>query len=172
MTPISTKPDVAPRDGSRHTHEPISPRRLKGRLRTLRARIEHRDAVIEAVRDANATLDPKKVADWLVRQAHDWIPAPCWAVVATTSTASVASWPTRADAEPRPVALGRGQLGDAQWQPSSSPRTSRTTAGRANGALGTALAFPLVCRHRTVGALVGLDPSRHRSAPSLGPQSC
>ena len=39
--------------------------------------------MIEAVREANATLDPQKVCLWLVRQADEWIPAPCWAVVAT-----------------------------------------------------------------------------------------
>ena len=50
--------------------------RLKSRLRTLRARIERRDAVIDAVREANATLEPPKVATWMVRQAEEWMPAP------------------------------------------------------------------------------------------------
>jgi diguanylate cyclase (GGDEF)-like protein len=38
-----------------------------------------------------------------------------------------------------------------------------------DGAAGTAIAFPLTCRHRTVGVLVGLDPEPSASAPSLGP---
>jgi len=41
---------------------------------------------------------------------------------------------------------------------------SRSTAG----AVGTCIAFPLICRHKTVGALVGLDPAPSALAPSLG----
>src|SRR5688572_8460513 len=55
--------------------------RVKARLRVLRARLERQDAMIDAVREANASLDPQKVGLWLVRQADEWIPAPCWAVV-------------------------------------------------------------------------------------------
>jgi diguanylate cyclase (GGDEF)-like protein len=39
----------------------------------------------------------------------------------------------------------------------------------AQGVAGSAIAFPLVCRNRTVGALVGLDPSPSASVPALGP---
>jgi diguanylate cyclase (GGDEF)-like protein len=42
---------------------------------------------------------------------------------------------------------------------------SRATAGAA----GTAIAFPLTCRHKTVGALVAVDPEPSKSVPSLGP---
>ena len=42
--------------------------------------------------------------------------------------------------------------------------------GRAgHGASGTAIGFPLVCRHRTVGALVGLDAVASSAPPSVGP---
>ena len=56
--------------------------RIKARLRTLRAEVERREALSEAIRDAHASLDPQKVAGWLVGQANEWLPAPCWAVVA------------------------------------------------------------------------------------------
>jgi diguanylate cyclase (GGDEF)-like protein len=39
----------------------------------------------------------------------------------------------------------------------------------APGVAGSALAFPLICRNRTVGALVGLDPAPSTAVPSLGP---
>jgi diguanylate cyclase (GGDEF)-like protein len=39
----------------------------------------------------------------------------------------------------------------------------------AAGACGTALAFPLACRNKVVGALVALDPQPSSTAPSLGP---
>ena len=54
-------------------------------MRALKARFDRRNALVEVVRDAHATLDPQKVAAWLVRQADEWIPAPCWAVIAPDS---------------------------------------------------------------------------------------
>jgi diguanylate cyclase (GGDEF)-like protein len=37
------------------------------------------------------------------------------------------------------------------------------------GASGSAIAFPLVCRNRTIGVLVGLDPAPSSAVPSLSP---
>jgi diguanylate cyclase (GGDEF)-like protein len=143
--------------------------RLKGRSRTLRTLLERRDTLIEAVREANATLDPKKVAGWLVHQARSWIPAPCWVVVGhdlnatlsviadegltptlTPSLWAVANWVMRHGAE-----FVTGDLS----------RDSRAH----QGASGSGVGFPLVCRHRTVGALVGLDPAPSASMPVLAP---
>ena len=81
MPPSSPKPDVADHKvrGARRVD---FARRVNARLRSLRARLERREAIIDAVREANTLLDPQKVGAWLVRQADEWIPAPCWAVVA------------------------------------------------------------------------------------------
>jgi len=38
-----------------------------------------------------------------------------------------------------------------------------------SGAIGSALAFPLACRNRTIGVLVGLDPEPSTASPSPGP---
>jgi diguanylate cyclase (GGDEF)-like protein len=143
--------------------------RLKGRLRTLRADIERRDAVIEAVRAANATLDPLKVATWLVRQAGEWIPAPCWAVVAH----DVNGQATVIADEGLSPALGPALWSAANWvfrhatEFCSADLSNDSRATRP--ASGTVIAFPLICRHRTVGVLVGLDPEASSSAPALGP---
>jgi diguanylate cyclase (GGDEF)-like protein len=143
--------------------------RLKSRLRTLRARIERRDAVIDAVREANATLEPPKVATWMVRQAEEWIPAPCWAVVAHDGGGQLA---VLADVGLTP------NLGPALWTAANWVLRYRTEfiAGdlsrdsrAGDGAIGTVVAFPLVCRNRTIGALIGLDPEPSKSAPALGP---
>jgi len=56
--------------------------RWKPRLKTLRARLATRETLLQVTRDANATTEATKVAEWLVRQANSWLPAPCWAVVA------------------------------------------------------------------------------------------
>jgi diguanylate cyclase (GGDEF)-like protein len=142
--------------------------RLKSRVPELQTRVEGREAVIEVVREANATIDPRKVADWLVDQARSWFDAPCWTVIAHDLTGhlnvlsdvglapqlgpslwSAAAWVMRHDVE----FFSRDQARDA-----------RSSAG----ALGSAIAFPLICRGRTVGVLVGLDPDPSTADPSPG----
>jgi diguanylate cyclase (GGDEF)-like protein len=163
----STKLHVAAR-GARGSKRADFSARLKGRLRSLRPRLEHRDALIEAVRESNETLDPKQVAEWLVRQVHDWIPAPCWAVIAHDLNGQLN---VIADVGLVPN-LGPSLWSSANWvfrhgiefASRDLAQDSRATPG----AVGSALAFPLICRHRTVGAIVGLDPAPSKAAPSLG----
>ena len=168
MTPISTKPDVASR-GPRGTKRPDFAARLKGRVRSLRSRLEHREAIIDAVRESNATLDPRKVGDWMVRQAHNWIPAPCWAVVAYDLSGNLN---VLADVGLTPN-LGPSLWSAANWVMRHgieffSGDLSEDSRGTP-GAAGSAIAFPLICRNRTVGVLVGLDPAPSAGNPSLGP---
>jgi len=84
---------------------------VKAQLRTLKSRLDRRNIVIDTVRDVNATLDPQKVANWLVRQADEWIAAPCWAVVAPDLGGQLA---VLADKGLSP-ALGPSVTGVAQW---------------------------------------------------------
>jgi diguanylate cyclase (GGDEF)-like protein len=142
--------------------------RLKGRLRTIRLRIDRRDAVIDAVREVNASLDPLRVAEWMVRQAAGWCEAPCWTVVAH-------------DVHGQPAVLAdRGltpSLGPSMWTAANwvlrhgveffaadlqhDDRTDQAGSG-------TAVALPLACRGHLVGVLVAVDPQPSRSIPSLG----
>lgn len=128
-----------------------------------------REALIEAVREANATVEPEKVAAWLVGQAQGWIPAPCWAVVAHDVQGNLA---VLSDHGLTPA------LGPALWATVNCVMrhgVELLTGDLANDgrvaqpASGTAMAFPLVCRHRTVGVLVALDPMPSSRAPALGP---
>jgi diguanylate cyclase (GGDEF)-like protein len=166
VTPISAKSDL-PDSAGRRTRRADLAARLKGRARALRTRLERRETLLEAVREANATQDPRKVAGWLVHQARSWIPSPCWVVVSrdlkgdlaviadegltptlTPSIWMAAQWVMRHGTE-----LLSGDLAKDSGKP---------------GVTGSALAFPLVCRNRTVGALVGLDPLPSATAPALG----
>jgi diguanylate cyclase (GGDEF)-like protein len=134
----------------------------------LRTRLEHRDAVVDAVREANATLDPRKVGDWLVRQAHSWIAAPCWVVVTHDVNGQLN---VLADIGLTP-SYGPSLWTCANWVMRQGvelfSRDLSEDSRASAGATGTALAFPLICRNRTVGALVGLDPVASRAAPALG----
>jgi GGDEF domain-containing protein len=168
VKPNSSKLHVASR-GSRGSRRADFAARLKGRIRALRGRLGHRDAIVESVRESNETLDPKKVSEWLVRQAHDWIPAPCWAVIAHDINGQMN---VIADAGLTP-SLGPALWSSANWVFRHGVEfTSKDLAQdsrAAPGAVGTSIAFPLICRHKTVGVLVGLDSDASSAKPALGP---
>jgi len=124
---------------------------------------------MEAIRGANASPHPQRVAAWLVEQANGWVPAPCWAVISQDVDGDLS---VLADQGLTPE-LGASLWSVANWVmaqgaelfASDLQHDSRVSAG----ASGSALGFPLACRNRTIGALVGLDPDPSRAAPSPGP---
>ena len=167
MTPISAKSDL-PDPAGRRTRRADLAARLKGRVRALRARLERRETLLEATREANATLDPKKVAGWLVQQARSWVASPCWVVVARDMKGDLA---VIAD-EGLTSTLTPSVWVAAQWVMRHGSELLSADLAKDSGkqgASGSAIAFPLVCRNRTVGVLVGLDPVPSSAAPSLSP---
>lgn len=167
VTPTSTKSDAAHTmvTGARRTDFAS---RVELRLGSLQAHLKRPDAVIEAVRGANNSLDPQQVGLWLVGQAGQWIPAPCWAVVVP-------------DVDGRLTVLAEHGL-TPELQLSASAVATRVVARGAeftsgdlakdlpgeSGAHGSVVALPLACRNRTFAVLVGLDPMPSATAPSLG----
>src|ERR1700731_2483068 len=57
--------------------------RLRALQRALRSRVERRDALLDIIRAVNTTLEPNKIAELIVERAATWVPAPCWAIVAS-----------------------------------------------------------------------------------------
>ena len=51
--------------------------------RALRSRVERRDALLDMVRAVNTTVEPDQIADLIIERAATWVPAPCWAIVAS-----------------------------------------------------------------------------------------
>jgi diguanylate cyclase (GGDEF)-like protein len=141
--------------------------RLKQKLRMLRSRVERRETLIDTIRGANATLEPTKVAEWIVAQASEWIPAPCWALVAQ----SLEGEPTVLADDGLSPNVGPSLWGAAAWVMKNGRELFSADLAkdqRVSGSLaGSVVAFPLVSRGRTVGALVGLDPLPSSSMPSL-----
>ena len=168
MTPISTKSDPGLSTPKAALRRPDLSARLKGRLRALRARFERRETLLEAVRAANASLEPERVAGWLVRQAHEWIPAPCWVVVAHNSEGQL----TVVADEGLTPALGPSLWAVGHWVMRQEAEFFAADLQKdprgGDGTAGSALAFPLVCRDRTIGALVGLDPAPSKATPAPG----
>jgi len=168
LRPISSKRDASPRPARGSRRQDLAAR-LKVRARTLRSRLERREAYIEAVREANATQDPRKVAEWMIRQAQGWLPAPCWVVIAQDINGHVN---VLADAGLVP-GLGPSLWSAANWVMRHTAEflsgdLSKDSRG-GPGAAGSAISFPLVCRNGVVGALVCLDPQPSKSAPTMGP---
>ena len=142
----------------RVVRDPDFASRIELHLEELRVRFANRDAVLDALRSVHATLDPERVAMWLVKEAASWIPAPCWVVAATDMDGQLA---LLAEQGLTP------ELGPALWGAASWVMRHDGEFFSANLAedhrlpgfvAGTMLALPLACRSRTVGVLIGIDP--------------
>jgi diguanylate cyclase (GGDEF)-like protein len=141
--------------------------RLRVFQRALRGRVERRDALLDIVRAVNATLEPSKIAESIVERASTWVPAPCWAVVCADPSGQTAVLADRGLMPDMSVAIAavskwtmeRGTefvTGDL----SREPRLALPTVG-------AAIAFPLSCRGRRIGALVALDRLASTREPRL-----
>jgi diguanylate cyclase (GGDEF)-like protein len=143
--------------------------RLRVFQRALRSRIDRRDALLDIVRAVNASLDPARVAELIVERAATWVPAPCWAVVASDPGGQLSVLAEKG-LEPD---MGPAVYSIAGWMMQSGddfvtadlcadPRIPSTAAA-------TVVAFPLSCRGHRVGAVVGLDRLPSAREPRLAP---
>src|SRR5712664_1551568 len=143
--------------------------RLRVFQRALRSRVERRDALIDIVRAVNATLEPPKIAELIVERAAMWVPAPCWAVVSSDLSGQLS------------VLADRGLMPDmgpavnlvASWVMQRGEEfvtdDLRCDARIKNEFVGAVIAFPLSCRGRHVGAVIGLDRAPSATAPRMAP---
>jgi diguanylate cyclase (GGDEF)-like protein len=146
---------------SRRTPAPAARADLAERLRpvqsTLRARLGRAETLAELIRALHATLDPERVADALVDRVSDWVPAPSWLVVAsddTGRTRALASRGLTPSLEEAAHAVGQWVLHNRDVCCAMNLSLDRRFADAPAAA---AVAFPLDCRGRTIGALVALD---------------
>src|SRR3954469_5437917 len=123
--------------------------------RALRSRVERRDALLDIVRAVNTTLEPGKIADLIVERAATWVPAPCWAVVASDLSGQSS---VLADRGLTPD-MGPAVYSVAGWvmQRGDDFVTAdlRVDTRVKDAAVGSVVAFPLSCRGRRIGALIG-----------------
>jgi len=137
--------------------------------RALRSRVERRDALLDVVRAVNTTLEPNEIADLIVEQAVTWIPAPYWAVVAADLSGVESVLADRG----LPPDMGPAVSSVARWvmQRGDDFVTAdlRTDPRVKDAAVGSVIAFPLSCRGRRVGALIGLDRLASSREPRMAP---
>jgi diguanylate cyclase (GGDEF)-like protein len=143
--------------------------RLRERQRTLRTRLERRDALIEIGRAVNGTLEPGRIAELVLERAASWIPAPCWAVVVADPSGQLA---ILADRGFQPD-LGPAVYSVAQWVMETGDAFTSGDLGRdtriAYGGSAASVAFPLRSRGDRLGVLVGLDRTPASTEPRLAP---
>jgi diguanylate cyclase (GGDEF)-like protein len=139
--------------------------RVSAQRDSLQARLERPDALIEAVRGANTSLDPHQVAAWLVWQAGQWLSVPCWAVVVPDVDGAMTVLGEQGLTQEMHVsvwtAATRVVVGSVEVM-------SGDLAKEGPGAAGSVVALPLVARDRAFAVLVALDPVPSAVAPSLG----
>jgi diguanylate cyclase (GGDEF)-like protein len=139
--------------------------------RALRSRIEHRDALLDIVRAVNTTLEPARIAELIVERAATWVPAPCWAVVSSDMSGEMTILADRGltpDMGPAAYAIARWTMERGQEFVSANLRDDE---GLHDPSVGAALAFPLSCRGRRVGAIMGLDRIAASREPRLAPST-
>jgi diguanylate cyclase (GGDEF)-like protein len=132
--------------------------RVRAAQAGLRARLRRRDTFERIVRQAYSEPDPERIAAQLVGHLSLWMPAPVWRVYAG-GDAGASRW----IADTGTAGAEAPDLGDiASWVMThgavfASPDLARDVRVRGTGT-GAVVAFPLACRERTIGALVGYDP--------------
>jgi diguanylate cyclase (GGDEF)-like protein len=143
--------------------------KLRVLQRALRSRVERREALIEIVRAVNTTLEPQKVADLIVDRAATWVPAPCWAVVSSDLSGQVS---VLADRGLMPD-MGPAVYAIAAWVMQRGEEFVTADLGQdaraSHASVGAVVSFPLSCRGRRVGALIGLDRAPSSRVPRLTP---
>ena len=165
LSPVEIGHQVAPASRSRAD--------LATRLRqfqpALRRYLSRVDTVGEMLKVVSASLDPNRVADALVAFAALHLPVPCWAVVSSDPNGAPRLMAERgldAGVETSVRALGAWVLRCSQVYSSANLRLDHRTPGASDVA---AVAFPLMCRGRTIASLVGVDHAASVSAPRLSP---
>jgi diguanylate cyclase (GGDEF)-like protein len=137
--------------------------------RALRSRVERRDALLEILRAVNTSLEPPKIAETIVERAATWVPAPCWAVVSSDLSGQLS---VLADRGLMPD-MGPAVYAIAEWVMTRGAEfvtaDLREDARVKDPFVGAVMAFPLSCRGRRVGAVVGLDRLASTREPRLAP---
>ena len=134
--------------------------RLRPLQPALRRKLGRADVLAEMTRAVNSSLDPERVADTLVQRVAEWLPAPCWLVLAVDDAGRVRALAARALSstltDPA-QAVGEWVLRKGEIFAAANLADDRRMSQDSARARAAVIGFPLECRGQTVGALVALD---------------
>jgi diguanylate cyclase (GGDEF)-like protein len=143
--------------------------RLRVSQRAIRSLLESRATLIDVLRAVNTTLEPVRIAEAIVEQASTWLPVPSWAIVCPDLSGQLSVFAERG----LPPELASGAHSIAGWVMTHGEEFSAANLGRdariSAPSPATVLAFPLTCRGRTIGVLVGLDRGPSTRRPEFAP---
>jgi diguanylate cyclase (GGDEF)-like protein len=137
--------------------------------RALRSRVERREALVDIIRAVSATLEPDKIAGLVVDRAASWIPAPCWALVSADLSGQLSVLADRGlmpDMGPAVYAIAGWVMQRGEEFVTADLRLDDRVQDQS---VATVIAFPLSCRGRRVGAIIGLDRLPSSRQPQLAP---
>jgi diguanylate cyclase (GGDEF)-like protein len=136
----------------------------------LKRRLSRADVLAEMVRAVNASLDPERVAEAVVTRVAEWVPASAWLVLAIDDTGQVRRMAATGLTPPLEIAAhaaGAWVMRNGETFCSADVSADRRLARRDADGAASALGFPLECRGRTIGALIGVDRASPRE-PKFG----
>jgi diguanylate cyclase (GGDEF)-like protein len=142
--------------------------RLQQWQRAVLRRLTTRTALAEVVTSTHASLDPQRVAEFLVGWAPDWWPLSVWAVVSSDGEEQLTVLADRGV----PETLASTVQAVAGWVMHSGEVFASGDLRRDHRLPGPlaavgAIGFPLRGRSRAVGAMVGLDRRPSDRDPAL-----
>jgi diguanylate cyclase (GGDEF)-like protein len=144
--------------------------RLRPLQPALRRKLGRADVLADMTRAVNSSLDPERVADTLVQRVAEWLPAPCWLVLAVDDAGRVRALAARALSstltDPA-QAVGEWVLQKGEIFAAANLADDRRMSQESARARAAVIGFPLECRGQTVGALVALDKSPATRQPKF-----
>jgi diguanylate cyclase (GGDEF)-like protein len=142
---------------------------LAARLRPvqagLRSRLSRADVLAELIRAVNASLDPERVGEAILTRAAEWLPVPGWLVLAMDDAGRIRVLASRgivASSEAAANAVGQWVMRNRDLCAVMDVSADRRFS---DAAVAAAVGFPLECRGRAVGALVGMDRAASATEP-------
>jgi diguanylate cyclase (GGDEF)-like protein len=144
--------------------------RLRPLQTALRRKLGRADVLAEMIRAVNSSLDPERVADTLVQRVAEWVPAPCWLVLAVDDAGRVRSLAARAltsTLTDPAQAVGEFVMQTGEVFATADLAGDRRFPQDSAKARAAVIGFPLECRGQTVGALVALDRAPAARQPKL-----
>ena len=137
----------------------------------MRRQLTRADVLTEMIRAVNASLEPERVADAIVARVSAWIPVPGWLVLASTEDGEIRPLASRGIPPTLEAAAQHvGELVARSTTPFYSAdiaADSRVPKAEPRHPPAAAIGFPLECRGRTVGALIGIDRAPSAREPKL-----
>ena len=127
--------------------------------------LERVETLSEMARNVAAPLEPGLVAEALVSRVAAWLPAPSWTVMgldAVGAPALLATWRLPLELEEAVCSVGARVLRVGREYAARNLRDDQ--GGRDVPAIAV-IAFPLRCRGRNVGAVIGVDPTPSAKVP-------